>query len=64
MCPTGYSKVSELASKLLRLIKSSYEWAENSVNFSFKDLRKGLNWLTKKKCPTCFCIEKQWFDIC
>jgi transcription elongation factor Elf1 len=63
MCPTGNGKISELSSELLRLIKGSYEWAESSVNFSFEDLRKGLNWLTKAKCPTCFHIEEPWCDV-
>lgn len=63
MCPTGSGKISELATELLRLIKGSYKWAEDSVNFSFEDFKKGLEWLTKDECPTCFKIPDPWCDV-
>jgi hypothetical protein len=63
MCPTGNSKISELASELLSQIKGSYKWAEKSVDFNFEDLRKGLEWLTKDECPTCFHIKEPWCDV-
>ncbi len=62
-CPTGNGKTSQLASELLRLMKNSYEWAEDKVNFSFKDLREGLEWLTKDSCPTCLQIKEPWCDV-
>lgn len=63
ICPTGNVKISELSSQPFRLIKDSYEWVESSVDFSFEDLRKNLNWLTKEKCLTCFHIEELWCDM-
>ena len=63
MCPTGNGKISQLASELLRLIKNSYKWAEDEVNFSFKDVREGLEWLTKDSCPTCRQIKEPWCDV-
>ncbi len=63
MCPTGNGKISQLASELLRLIKNSYKWAEDEVNFSFKDVREGLEWLTKDSCPTCRQIKEPWCEV-
>jgi hypothetical protein len=63
MCPTGNGKISQLASELLRLIKNSYKWAEDEVNFSFKDMQEGLEWLTKDSYPTCRQIKEPWCDV-
>ena len=63
MCPTGNGKISQLASELLKLIKNSYKWAEDEVNFSFKDVREGLEWLTKDSCPTCRQIKEPWCEV-
>ena len=63
MCPSGTGKIAQLATELLKLIKNSYTWAEDEVDFSFKDLRKGLEWLTKDTCPTCQQIEEPWCDV-
>jgi len=63
MCPTGNGKISQLASELLKLIKNSYKWAEDKVNFSFKDVQEGLEWLTKDSCPTCRQIKEPWCDV-
>ena len=63
MCPTGNGKISQLASELLRLIKNSYKWAEDEVNFSFKDVQEGLEWLSKDSCPTCRQIKEPWCDV-
>ena len=63
MCPTGMGKISQLAIELLRLIKSSYKWAEDQVDFNFEDLHKGLEWLTKVSCPTCHHIKEPWCDV-
>jgi hypothetical protein len=63
MCPSGTGKIAQLATDLLKLIKNSYTWAEDKVDFSFKDLRKGLEWLTKDSCPTCRQIEEPWCDV-
>ncbi len=32
-------------------------------DFSFEDLRKGLECLTKDECPTCFNIKDPWCDV-
>jgi len=63
MCPTGTGKIAHLAQELLKLTKESYTWAENSVDFNFEDLRKGLEWLTKEQCPTCFNIKEPWCEV-
>ena len=63
MCPTGNGKISQLASELLRLIKDSYKWTEDEVNFSFKDVQEGLEWLTKDSCLTCRQIKEPWCDV-
>jgi hypothetical protein len=63
MCPTGTGKIAQLAAELLRLVKNSYKWAENEVDFSFEDLTKGLEWLTKDSCPTCQHIQEPWCDV-
>lgn len=63
MCPTGNGKISELASKLLHLTQGSYEWAEDSVDFKFEDVRKGLEWFAEAKCPTCLNIKEPWCGV-
>ncbi len=63
MCPTGTGKTSQLAIELLKLIKGSYKWAENVVDFNFKDLHEGLEWLSKDSCPTCHHIKKPWCNV-
>ena len=63
MCPSGTGKIAQLATELLKLIAGSYTWAEDEVDFSFKDLKKGLEWLTKDTCPTCQNIEEPWCDV-
>jgi hypothetical protein len=63
MCPTGNGTIAQLAEELLRLIKGSFEWAEDTVDFSFEELRKGLDWLTNVHCPTCFNIDKPWCEL-
>jgi len=63
MCSTGTGKIAQLAEELLRLIKGPYKWGEDTVDFSFEDLRKGLEWLTKEICPTCFNIEEPWCEV-
>lgn len=63
MCPTGNGRISELASELRKLIKGSYTWAKDTVDFSFDDLRNGLEWLSEANCPTCFEIEEPWCDV-
>jgi len=63
MCPSGTGKITQLATKLLNLIEGSYTWAEVKVDFRFKDLRKGLEWLTKDTCPTWQNIEDPWCEV-
>ncbi len=63
MCPTETGKIAKSAQELLKLIKGEYSWAEESVNFSFENLRNGLEWLTKEECPTCFKIEDPWCEV-
>lgn len=63
MCPTGNGKIAQLAAEHLKLTKGSYEWAKDTVNFNFEDLRKGLNWLSNAECPTCSNIKKPWCDV-
>jgi len=63
MCPSGTGKISKLATELLKLIKGSYQWAEGDVDFSFEDLRKGLQWLTGDSCPTCKKIDSPWCEV-
>jgi hypothetical protein len=45
MCPTGNVKISQLVSKLLKLIKGSYKWAESKVNFNLYDLKLSFSLL-------------------
>lgn len=63
MCPTGNGQISKLASDLLYLTNDSYEWAEKYVDFKFDDVRKGLKWFEKSKCPTCLRIKEPWCDV-
>lgn len=63
MCPSGTGKIAQLATNLLKLIKGSYKWPEKDVDFSFEDLRKGLEWLTHETCPTCQQIKEPWCEV-
>lgn len=63
MCPTGNKRISKLASELLYLTNDSYEWAEKHVDFKIVDVRKGLKWFEKMKCPTCLKIKKPWCGV-
>ena len=63
MCPTGNGRIATLATELLRLTKGAYTWAEDSVDFSFEDVRKGLEWLSKVECPSCVNIKEPWCEV-
>lgn len=63
MCPTGNGQIPKLASELLHLTEESYKWAEETVDFDFKDVRKGLEWFAKTKCPTCLNIDEPWCGV-
>jgi hypothetical protein len=63
MCPTGNGRISELAKDLLHLTQGNYDWAKDMVDFDFGDVRKGLEWFAKGKCPTCLKIEEPWCDV-
>jgi hypothetical protein len=63
MCPTGNGRIAELAKELSWLIKGSYSWLEDSLDFRLEDLRKGLEWLSKEDCPTCKNIKEPWCEV-
>jgi hypothetical protein len=33
------------------------------VDFKFDDVRKGLKWFAKSKCPTCLKIKRPWCEV-
>ncbi|NHJ02836.1 MAG: DUF3795 domain-containing protein [Candidatus Heimdallarchaeota archaeon] len=63
MCPTGNQKIATLAMELQKLTQGEYEWAQDSVNFRFEDLTKGLDWLSKVNCPGCHHITEPWCEV-
>lgn len=63
MCPTGNGRVAELATELSRTTKGNCLWAQDSVDFDFGDMDKGLVWLSKMKCPGCQNIKEPWCEV-
>ena len=63
MYPTGNGQIKEHSEKLLRLTKNAYSWAENNVDFSFQDVRKGLKWISSQSCPGCTNISEPWCEV-
>jgi hypothetical protein len=63
MCPTGNGRVAELASELSRITKGNCKWAQDSVDFQFDDMDKGIVWLSKIKCPGCQNIKEPWCEV-
>jgi hypothetical protein len=63
MCPTGNGRIAELAEELLHLTEGDYEWARDMVDFDFGEVRKGIGWFAKARCPTCLKIEEPWCRV-
>lgn len=68
-CPNGNGRVQFFAQELKRLVDTTrYDWLEDGVkSFRFSNFRKGLEWFSRNKCPTClnisvdsaFCMNKK-----
>jgi len=54
-CPSGNGRVKFTAGELKRLVDMNrYDWVEKVFqSFSFKEFRKGLEWLSQSQCPMC-----------
>ena len=54
-CPSGNGRVKFAANELKRLVDTvRYDWVEDVVkSFSYKEFRKGLEWIASNQCPTC-----------
>jgi hypothetical protein len=63
MCPTGNGRIAELAEELLHLTEDDYEWAKELVDFDFAEVRRGIEWFAKARCPTCLNIEEPWCGV-
>jgi transcription elongation factor Elf1 len=59
-CPNGNGRVKYAAGELKRMVDTTrYGWVEDVVDsFSFKEFRKGLEWFSSYKCPSCLNIEE------
>lgn len=59
-CPSGNGRVKVIAGELKRLVDTcGYDWVESVIDsFSFKEFRKGLEWIANAQCPMCLNIEK------
>jgi len=54
-CPSGNGRVKFATNELKRLVDTvRYDWVEDVVkSFSYKEFRKGLEWIASNQCPTC-----------
>jgi hypothetical protein len=63
MCPNGNGKIADTAAELHALVKGDYDWAEGTLEFKIADMEKGLEWLSKMRCPTCLKIAEPWCEV-